>query len=101
MGKTNISGCGFAHGSNQIAGQVTEKRPFVPLVGARWEVRWSSNGLLQSLLPSALDNWRILWAPFAGALCVKFFDFQASRTHTGGWQKVMSRGQQIRTDHSA
>lgn len=38
MGKTNISGCGFAHGSKQVAGKVTEKRPFVPLVGARWEV---------------------------------------------------------------
>lgn len=38
MGKTNISGCGFAHGSKQIAGQVTEKRSFVPLVGANWEV---------------------------------------------------------------
>lgn len=33
--------------------------------------------------------------------CITFLDFQANRTRMGEEQKVMSRGQQIRDDHSA
>jgi hypothetical protein len=43
-----------------------------------------------------------LGSVFDGCMnCITFLDFQANRTHTGGWQKVMSRSQQIRDDRSA